>query len=268
MANILKRTHDYGSWAYATVEGISLSKVTVLLKENGARLTNLPVAGSRIKVGDLVMVDYSTGRPIVRPITDNKFNMSNSGLFGFDSLGFSGFPSKPNVPLTPLDWNPFPPEGPGDIGCRLWAFAQSDMEGAVEYDLVFRLAEWDTNEFWSSGSTVITKVPGLYMAIARISFEIPDADCRDMRYYSSITVDGQIQASATSNPILDAEAVEKTFEMSGSLVCEANSQIKLKVKQDNNFKYPQKKKRIHMHSDDIYHMFPVLELQWMGTILI
>jgi hypothetical protein len=264
MANIFKNTHDYGSWAYAIVEGISNYKATVLLKENGARLTNLTVAGSRIKVGDLVMIDYSSGNPVIRPITYNKSDPST--IEDMESIISSGIPSKPAGPITPPDWNPFPVNDPTDLGCRLWAFAQTDMDAGNEYDLVYREAAWDTNEFWSSGSTIITKVPGMYMAIARISFEITTE--RDTRFYSRITVDGTTQASITSNPILDAEAVPKTYEMTGALVCQANSEIKVKVKQDNNFKYPSQKKKMNMNSDDMYHMYPVIELQWMGTILI
>ena len=59
-----------GAWTWATVESTALGKATVRLAKNGARLTNLPILGEGVSVGQRVVVDYSAeGTPIVRPWT-------------------------------------------------------------------------------------------------------------------------------------------------------------------------------------------------------
>ena len=66
----VRRTKTSGSKIYATVESVSLGEATVRLARNGARLTNLPVHGVLPRVGDRVIVDYSSeGKPYVRRLT-------------------------------------------------------------------------------------------------------------------------------------------------------------------------------------------------------
>lgn len=55
---------------YATVEGVAMGKATVRLATNGARLTNCPILGAEVSIGERVVVDYSAeGQPVVRPYT-------------------------------------------------------------------------------------------------------------------------------------------------------------------------------------------------------
>lgn len=59
-----------GAYVFATVEGVSMGKATVRLANNGARLTNCPILGANVSIGERVVVDYSAeGKPIVRPYT-------------------------------------------------------------------------------------------------------------------------------------------------------------------------------------------------------
>jgi hypothetical protein len=55
---------------YATVEEYSpFGTATVRLAENGARLSNLAVHGQPVEAGQRVIVDYSSEKPYVRPLT-------------------------------------------------------------------------------------------------------------------------------------------------------------------------------------------------------
>lgn len=263
----IKRTHDYGSYTYATVESVGINRATVLLKENGARLTNLQVAGSRVKVGDTVMVDYSSGKPVIRPITPNKYNISDgSGLFGFQKPGFSGFPARPMKPIDPNDWDPLPDGNPTDIGCGLWAWAFTEMDAGVEYTLQFREADYDTNDFFNpdDNENLLVKIPGLYIAIMRIGFATNTEV--DTKYVAKILVDGTAQTAGGADTIMDAGAIGRTFQISGALVCGINSIVTAKVSQDNNFMYRSNAKKISMVSDDTYHMYPKIQLQWIGVL--
>jgi hypothetical protein len=268
MTNIrrsIKRTHNYGSYTYAIIESIGINKATVLLKENGARLTNLQVAGSRIKVGDIVIVDYSSGKPVIRPVTPNKYNISDGGLFGFQKPGFSGFPAKPMKPVDPNDLDLLPDGNPTDIGCGLWAFAFEDMDPCTEYTLQFRTADYDTNDFFNpdDSENLLVKIPGLYIAIMRIGFATNTE--ADTKYVAKILVDGTMQATGSADTIMNTGAIGRTFQISGALVCGINSIVTAKVSQNNNFMYRGNTKKISMVSDDTYHMYPKIQLQWMGV---
>jgi hypothetical protein len=60
--------HRRGTEDYAVVENTATDTATVRLAVGGKRLTNLPVI-STVEIGDRVVVDYSTGKPYVRPVT-------------------------------------------------------------------------------------------------------------------------------------------------------------------------------------------------------
>jgi hypothetical protein len=64
----VRDVHRRGTEDYAVVEGVAVDTATVRLTVGGKRLTNLPML-SRVAVGDRVIVDYSTGKPYVRPVT-------------------------------------------------------------------------------------------------------------------------------------------------------------------------------------------------------
>ena len=264
-SKLVKRTHDSGSWTYGVVEGIGINTATIRLMPAGTRLTNLPIAGSRIKVGDTVMVDYASGKPIIRPITPNKYDNSE-GLFGFASPGFSGFPARPMQPLDPNSASPLPIGNPTDIGCRVWAYAYTEMDCGSEYNLQFRATDYDTNEFYDVGDdeNLLVKIPGLYICILRIGFAVNNT--ADTKYVAKILVDGTIQSSGTSDTITDQGAIGKVFEISGALVCGINSAIRVKISQNNSFKYPANKVKLSMSSDNSYHMYPTIQLQWLGVV--
>jgi hypothetical protein len=64
----VRDVHRRGTEDYAVVEGVGVDTATVRLTIGGKRLTNLPVI-STVEAGDQVIVDYSTGKPYVRPVT-------------------------------------------------------------------------------------------------------------------------------------------------------------------------------------------------------
>lgn len=63
-----RSTIKRGTEIVATVVSYELGLATVSLTGDGTMLTNLPTLGTAIKVGDEVVVDYSSGEPVVRPI--------------------------------------------------------------------------------------------------------------------------------------------------------------------------------------------------------
>lgn len=70
LARTVRNTARFGSLVYAVVEGVSLGLATVRLVGRGNRLTNLPVVGSPVVVGQNAVVEMATeGHPFVRPIT-------------------------------------------------------------------------------------------------------------------------------------------------------------------------------------------------------
>lgn len=63
----VKKTKTAASKVYATVEMTMLGVATVRLKGSSKRMTNLPIFGGEVSVGDTVVVDYSgEGKPFVR----------------------------------------------------------------------------------------------------------------------------------------------------------------------------------------------------------
>jgi len=261
----VKGTHDSGSWTYGIIEDIGINTATVRLKPAGTRLTNITVAGSRVKVGDTVVIDYSSGKPVIRPITSNKYDISN-GLFGFASPGFSGWPSKPEKPIDPIDISPLPEGLTTDIGVKAWAWEFEDMDSGVEYSLQFREVDYDTNNFFDIGDNenLLTKIPGLYIVLARIAFETNAI--ADTRYHAQVLVDGNTQASAMANTIMDSGAVPKVFEVNGTLICGIDSLVKVKVTQNNNYAKAAQAVKISMISDGTYHIYPTVQLQWIGVV--
>jgi len=262
---LIKRTHDSGSWSYATVESIGLNKATVRLKPAGTRLTNLPISGGRIKVGDTVVVDYASGKPVVRPLTNNVYDNSD-GMFGFTSPGFSGFPARPQAPTQPSLESPIPEGNPTDIGCSVWAYEYSNMDPGTEYDLQYREAIWDTNDFYDplDDTNLLVKIPGLYIIIARIGFATNTIE--DTKYRTWAMVGSTKQAEVTAQTIWGTGAIGKIYEMSGTLICEANDLVKVKVSQDNSFKYHSGAQQVSMSSDGTNKTYPHVQLQWLGVV--
>lgn len=67
----IRRTKTSGK-TYARVESVIMHKATVTLIGSSNKLTNLPIYGSNVNVGDTVIVEYPTsGQPYIRAITIN-----------------------------------------------------------------------------------------------------------------------------------------------------------------------------------------------------
>ena len=67
---VIRNTARGGNFQYGIVESLDIGLATVMV--GGKRMTNLPVVGRYIQVGDTVIVDFVGSGPVVRPVLDSQ----------------------------------------------------------------------------------------------------------------------------------------------------------------------------------------------------
>ena len=113
----VRQAHKSGAYVHAQVEDIQFGFATVRLgSANGPRLTQLPVLGGVVAIGETVVVDYSAGTPpVVRPVTVGA--PSQEGLGADQTVRPEGTIDTDvsihaymtsNLPLTPNEWKTMP----------------------------------------------------------------------------------------------------------------------------------------------------------------
>lgn len=149
-----------GLYVYAIVEEINLGLATVRLCKGGARLTQLPVIGGQVLVGERVIVDYSSNvPPVVRPIEEHP---------PYDDEIFDIAPMLPlwqdeeEEDLPPVYWKG------GDHGAQVFAFGGGTIANDVVY---WNQMAYDTDGFYTKLSPVIKiPAPGFYFFVADVGW--------------------------------------------------------------------------------------------------
>ena len=147
---VIRKTHQHGARYYATVESIKLGAATVRLKTNGARLTNLPVAGRNISDGDLVIVDYGGVRPVVRPF----------GVQDIESVAIGAEIESEES----LDSPPSPME---EHGVAAYSTADKTVPFNTWTTVTYNATAWDTDYFWTPATPerLTAPVKGYYLVL-------------------------------------------------------------------------------------------------------
>ena len=144
----IRKAHQHGARYYATVESIKLGAATVRLKTNGARLTNLPVAGRNISEGDLVIVDYGGTRPVVKPVKV------------LDTEAIIDVPPGDSLEIAP-NW-----EGT-DHGVAAYSTADKTVPFNTWTTVTYNATAWDTDYFWTPATPerLTAPVDGYYLVL-------------------------------------------------------------------------------------------------------
>jgi hypothetical protein len=123
---------------------------TVRLATKGARLTNLPVVGGEVAVGQRVAIDYSAGvPPVVRPIAEEQQ----------PTVGFE-LPEGPEVTVTKRR----------DCSCRLTLTSNVTVTKDTWQTISWHAVEYQTDTFWTSGTDITLPFDGLYIFLADLSW--------------------------------------------------------------------------------------------------
>jgi hypothetical protein len=146
----IRQTQKSGVYIYAVVEGISLGYATVRFANGGARMTNLPVLGGAVMVGEKVVVDYSGGvPPLVRPITTPWED--EAGQLG------EGFGESMN-------------EIQSDVSFKVYGDTPQ-LIGTSYGQVEFATVEWQTEPFFTTGNPKVITLPydGYYFIYAQLA---------------------------------------------------------------------------------------------------
>jgi hypothetical protein len=128
-----------------------LGKATVRLVGSGARMTNLNIVGTGIREGDLVYIEYSGVRPVVKPSGAPEEEVAIL-------IGTGGSMGESAESLTPDEV---------DRGARVYCSTNTTVPHntwtAVEYDTI----DWDTESFWTPATPerLIAPAIGFYLVI-------------------------------------------------------------------------------------------------------
>jgi hypothetical protein len=152
-----RHTHSFGGKRWAVVETLKNGKASVRIAGSSVKMTNLNVVGTGISEGDVVYIEYSGIKPVVRPagaIEDQVSLMIGTG----GSLGESaeGLSSKPE-----------------DKGARVFNSSDTPVPyntwTVVEYDTV----DWDTDSLWTPAAPERLTAPsvGFYLIIFHWAWE-------------------------------------------------------------------------------------------------
>lgn len=148
----IRQSQKSGVYVYADVEDINLGYATVRLANNGTRMTNLPVLGGAVTIGERVIIDYSSGvPPLVRPITTPWED--DAGLLG------SSFGESMN-------------EVQSDVSFKVYGDTPQ-LIGTSYGQVEFATAEWQTESFFASGNPGVVTLPhdGFYFINALVAVQ-------------------------------------------------------------------------------------------------
>ena len=217
----VRQTHRSGSYVPAVVESISLGYATVRLSPSGARLTNLPVFGAAVSVGDRVYVDYTAG---VQPSVRKAGTMDLSDLEAIDL-------TVAELDVTPTIIDPVEETitAGADLSFSIWSSVQQQISAAERMPIQFNNEVFDTADFFDIQRAVTNiKLPadGLYFIVGQIgiltsaSVSVSYPYIAEQRHYHPITLELEgseygIFAVEQGYPLLSYSSVPGTVEVSG-----------------------------------------------------
>lgn len=230
----IRQAHKSGAYVYAQVEDIQFGFATVRLgSANGPRLTQLPVLGGAVTIGEQVIVDYSAGTPpVIRPVTVGA--PSPEGLRAGEGVRPEGTIDTDvsihaymtsNQPLTPSEWKTMP----------------------------MHAVKFDTHNFWDSQNPEYLTIPyaGFYLFLThvRISgwpdftdlFNVGDgwenlepAKAASVQARAYMQIEGEqagvfAYTEIVGNDMTKGHPAHTTGELSGFLSAEAGERVYFKV---------------------------------------
>jgi len=155
----IRKTHQSGAWVYATLEAIANGYAAARLATNGARVSNIPVTSPELQVGDLVILDYSSGiPPVIIPAAGRETIIATA----LQTVKASA--SEPTIPLITST----------DIGVKLKGC--SNVGAGESWETIrFTDVVWDTAMFFDPlyPSRITFKVAGIYLMNAHIGIQYP-----------------------------------------------------------------------------------------------
>lgn len=191
----VRNTARFGSMIHATVESVALGQATVRLANSNARLTNLPIVGSSVIVGQPVVVEMATeGHPFVRPITVSAEEITLEKLDATEEeTDGTVFPKKPIYAKITRETTSFQFDA--------W-FTEFFGEHSEYNYFEFNSTVKDTNSLVQTddetGFTCFrVSYAGYYHLCFRAAFEGPPGYTgNDRGEYLSIAIGGQLQAGS------------------------------------------------------------------------
>lgn len=275
----IRQTHNVGSYMYAVVESYNLGYATVRLADKGTRLTNLTVTGGELSPGDVCIVDYSSGTPpTVRPTTiipeDEEIGLELAELVPEKQLQ----PIEEEIPYEAY-WTG------GDHGVKAyqWGGTYTMVPNNTWVTVPFTHVDWDTESetpqpfFDPANPDYLTvAAPGYYWVIASVGFSPGGASVTGSPYYFGgggwqwgftsstrnhldVQVDSNIGGTHVYNRdyiIPDNLSIGKSFQSIGIAKLEALERVYLKVHALTSQT---------LHLEQLYGVYPMLSLQWMGN---
>lgn len=156
MRRIVRQTHKFGSYIYATVENVSLGYASVRLHDTNTRLTNLVVMGAPVLPGDQVVVDYSAGvPPTVRQSTIYGPSKEPETL---ESAWRRDLPAQ--IPVEPIDF-----QMAADASFSIYTVAGQSIGIGAPVRIGFGGVTFDTANYFrpsESATRVVIPANGLY----------------------------------------------------------------------------------------------------------
>jgi len=275
----IRQTHNAGAYTYAIVENYDLGYATVRLAENGARLTRLSVTGGELSPGDVCIVDYSSGiPPTVRPVTI---------IPGDEKIGLELAELVPEKTLQPIEeivpYEAYWTGGDHGVKAYQWGGTYTSVPNNAWVVVPFTHVDWDTESetdqpFWDPANPeyLTAPAPGYYWVIASVGFSPGGASVIGPPFYyggggwqwgwqahSRNHLDIQVDSSVGGTHvyqrdyiIADNDQIGKCFQAIGIAKLEALERVYLKV----HILSAQT-----LHLEQLYNVYPMLALQWMGN---
>lgn len=273
----IRQAQQAGVYSYAILEAYNLGLATVRLAKNGARLSNLPVTGSQLNIGDVVIVDYSSGTPpTVRPVTvipdDEEISLELAEMVPEKQL------QEMEEPLTyEAYWVA------GDHGVKAYQWGGTYTTVFRNQWTVVRLSgvDWDSESetlqpFWDpyNPDYITVPAPGYYMILATVAFSGGGTPTgwyfegidpwwgypSDAPAMMEIAVDSNVTGRLTyarDYPIARDHTKNKIFQAyAAAAKIEALERVYLKVNQDVE-------QSLTLVQE--YNVTPSLTLQWIGN---
>lgn len=213
---LVRQTQRSPGEVFARVEALIFGMATVRIGGGGARLTNLPVMGGTINVGDTVLVDYSSETPTVRPI-------GVATELALEGTGPSGAEPRP---LTK-----------GDVSFSVFGSYPQAVYSGDTVTVSFADSRFDTEAFLDTENPTYVTIPydGFYYFSAHVGLDVDTSSgiTNELPSYFWITLTSSIQGTfATGEGI----AVDSTTDIvpaigfvTAHLACISGEKISLSV---------------------------------------